>query len=134
MLEMEVVMMSAYISTSHYPLSGAVNKLHDIEERIRRTEDSSKENKSALGKQLWHTKSQTKSVNKNDCLLSAQLISHTKNVERAVTMSQQDMVSKKEQQGTKIQELNHKLASVQQVGAIQWFSGGFWISIEGGML
>ena len=33
-------------------LSGAVNKLHDIEERIRRTEDSSKENKSALGKQM----------------------------------------------------------------------------------
>ena len=33
-------------------LTGAVNKLHDIEERIRRTEDSSKENKSALGKQM----------------------------------------------------------------------------------
>ena len=49
-------------------------------------------------------------------LLSAQLISHTKNVERAVTMSQQDMVSKKEQQGAKLQEINHKLASVQQVG------------------
>ena len=47
--------------------------------------------------------------------LSAQLISHTKNVERAVTLSQQDMVSKKEQQGTKLQELSHKLASVQQV-------------------
>ena len=51
---MEVVMMSAYTSTSHYPLSGAVNKLHDIEERIRRTEDSSKENKSALGKLMAH--------------------------------------------------------------------------------
>ena len=37
---------------------------------MRRVEDSSKENKSAL----------------------AQLISHTKNVERAVTLSQQDMV------------------------------------------
>ena len=60
---------------------------------MRRAEDSSKENKSAL----------------------AQLISHTKNVERAVTLSQQDMVTKKEQQGTKIQELSHKLASVTQV-------------------
>ena len=50
--------------------AGAVNKLTDIEDRVRRVEDSSKENKSAL----------------------AQLISHTKNVERAVTLSQQDMV------------------------------------------
>ena len=89
-------------------MPGAVNKLHDLEERIRRTEDSSKENKNAL----------------------SQLISHTKNVERAVTMSQQvcqnkiyllltfvnkDMLAKKEQQGTKIQELYHKLATVQQV-------------------
>ena len=78
-----------------------MNKLHDMEERIRRTEDSSKENKSALG----------------------QLISHTKNVERAVTMSQQDQVSKKEQQATKLQEISHKLASVQQVGAV---SKGLW--------
>ena len=55
----------------------------------------------------------------SDCpVVSAQLISHTKNVERAVTMSQQDMVSKKEQQGAKLQEINHKLASVQQVGGI----------------
>ena len=46
---------------------GAVNKLSELEERMRRTEDSSKENKNAL----------------------SQLISHTKNVERAVTMSQQ---------------------------------------------
>ena len=40
-------------------LSGAVNKLHDIEERIRRTEDSSKENKSALGKE---TRQEAKAV------------------------------------------------------------------------
>ena len=74
-------------------LNGAVNKLTDMEDRVRRAEDNGKENKSAL----------------------AQLISHTKNVERAVTLSQQDMASKKEQQGTKIQELYHKLANVQQV-------------------
>ena len=47
--------------------AGAVNKISELEERMRRTEDSSKENKNAL----------------------SQLISHTKNVERAVTMSQQ---------------------------------------------
>ena len=89
---------------------GAVNKLHDIEERTRRTEDSSKENKSALGESFLL-------LDTSDCpVASAQLISHTKNVERAVTMSQQDMVSKKEQQGAKLQEINHKLASVQQVG------------------
>ena len=60
----------------------------------------------------------TTTLNKNYFLLPAQLISHTKNVERAVTLSQQDMVSKKEQQGAKLQEINHKLASVQQVAAI----------------
>ena len=88
---------------------GAVNKLHDIEERTRRTEDSSKENKSALGESFLL-------LDTSDCpVASAQLISHTKNVERAVTLSQQDMVAKKEQQGSKIQEINHKLASVQQV-------------------
>ena len=48
-------------------IAGAVNKISELEERMRRTEDSSKENKNAL----------------------SQLISHTKNVERAVTMSQQ---------------------------------------------
>ena len=47
--------------------AGAANKISELEERMRRTEDSSKENKNAL----------------------SQLISHTKNVERAVTMSQQ---------------------------------------------
>ena len=82
----------------------------DMEERVRRAEEAAKENKSAL----------------------AQLISHTKNVERAVTLSQQvtsrvthvtltltrvmqDISAKKQQQGTKMQELEHKLASVAQV-------------------
>merc|ERR1719410_1408214 len=64
----------------------------DMEERVRRAEEAAKENKSAL----------------------AQLISHTKNVERAVTLSQQDISAKKQQQGTKMQELEHKLASVAQ--------------------
>jgi len=44
--------------------------------RLKRTEDAARENKTAL----------------------SQLISHTKNVERAVTMSQQDVITKKEQQ------------------------------------
>merc|ERR1719369_589119 len=73
-------------------VGGVVSRITEVEERLRRVEDSSKENKNAL----------------------SQLISHTKNVERAVTMSQQDMMAKKEQQGTKIQELYHKLATVQQ--------------------
>ena len=73
-------------------LTGAANKIGDMEERLRRAEDSSKENKSAL----------------------SQLISHTKNVERAVTMGQQDMVAKREAQGTKIQEIAHKLAGFEQ--------------------
>merc|ERR1719410_850094 len=64
----------------------------DMEERVRRAEEAAKENKSAL----------------------AQLISHTKNVERAVTLSQQDISAKKQQQGTKMLELEHKLASVAQ--------------------
>jgi len=72
-------------------INGAVNKLSEVEERLRRAEDSGKENKSAL----------------------SQLISHTQNVERAVIAGQQDMVAKKEQQGKKIQELYHKMASVQ---------------------
>lgn len=48
-------------------IPGAVNKLGEVEERLRRSEDSSKENKSAL----------------------SQLISHTQNVERAVIAGQQ---------------------------------------------
>lgn len=71
-------------------LQGCVDKLADTEDRLRRTEESSRENKNAL----------------------AQLISHTKNVERAVTMSQQDIVAKKEAQAAKLQDLNHKLATM----------------------
>ena len=44
--------------------------------RLKRTEEAARENKTAL----------------------TQLISHTKNVERAVTMSQQDILTKKETQ------------------------------------
>ena len=44
--------------------------------RLKRTEEAARENKTAL----------------------SQLISHTKNVERAVTMSQQDILTKKETQ------------------------------------
>merc|ERR1719186_676612 len=73
-------------------VSGAGNKLGEMEERLRRAEDSSKENKNAL----------------------SQLISHTKNVERAVTTGQQDMIAKREAQGQKIQEIFHKMAGMQQ--------------------
>ena len=73
-------------------MSGAGNKLAEMEERLRRAEDSSKENKNAL----------------------SQLISHTKNVERAVTTGQQDMIAKREAQGQKIQEIFHKMAGMQQ--------------------
>ena len=38
--------------------SGAVNKLSEVEERLRRTEDSSKENKSALSQLISHTQVQ----------------------------------------------------------------------------
>ena len=44
--------------------------------RLKRTEEAARDNKTAL----------------------SQLISHTKNVERAVTMSQQDILTKKETQ------------------------------------
>lgn len=54
-------------------------KITELDDRVRRTEESGKENKNAL----------------------AQLISHTKNVERAVTMSQQDIMAKKEAQTQK---------------------------------
>ena len=40
---------------------------------------------------------------------------HTKNIERAVTLSQQDAVAKKDQQGSKILELSQKLSSFQEV-------------------
>lgn len=54
-------------------------RLLDVEDRLRLTEQSSRENKNAL----------------------AQLISHTKNVERAVTMNQQDLLQRKEAQALK---------------------------------
>ena len=38
--------------------AGAVNKLSEVEERLRRTEDSSKENKSALSQLISHTQVQ----------------------------------------------------------------------------
>ena len=47
--------------------------------RLKRTEEAARDNKTAL----------------------SQLISHTKNVERAVTMSQQDILTKKETQAQK---------------------------------
>ena len=53
--------------------------MNELEDRVRLTESHARENKNALG----------------------QLISHTKNVERAVTLSQQDIMQKKEQQATK---------------------------------
>ena len=56
-------------------LQNVTMKVTESEDRLRRTEDHGKENKNALG----------------------QLISHTKNVERAVTLSQQDINSKKEE-------------------------------------
>ena len=49
---------------------------HEIVKRLKRTEEAARDNKTAL----------------------SQLISHTKNVERAVTMSQQDILTKKETQ------------------------------------
>ena len=71
-------------------LLNCIERLVETEERIRRIEGSSRENKNALG----------------------QLISHTKNVERAVTMNQQDMMQRKEAQAIKMQELNSKLATM----------------------
>ena len=71
-------------------LLNCMERLAETEERIKRIEGSSRENKMALG----------------------QLISHTKNVERAVTMNQQDMMQRKEAQAIKMQELNSKLATM----------------------
>ena len=59
--------------------SESANKVLELQEGVRRVEDSSRENKNALN----------------------QLISHTKNVERAVTMNQQDLLNRKEQQSQK---------------------------------
>ena len=64
---------------SEQVLQNVGERLLDVEDRLKRVEDSSRENKNAL----------------------AQLISHTKNVERAVTMNQQDLLQRKEQQAAK---------------------------------
>ena len=60
-------------------LQSATERLLDTEDRLKRVEESSRENKNAL----------------------AQLIAHTKNVERAVTMNQQDLMQRKEAQAAK---------------------------------
>ena len=60
-------------------LNGNVERLLDVEDRLKRVEESARENKNAL----------------------SQLISHTKNVERAVTMNQQDLLQRKDAQATK---------------------------------
>ena len=62
-----------------HQLLNCIERLAETEERIKRMESSSRENKNALG----------------------QLISHTKNVERAVTMNQQDLMARKEAQAVK---------------------------------
>ena len=60
-------------------LQSATERLLDVEDKLKRVEESSRENKNAL----------------------AQLIAHTKNVERAVTMNQQDLMQRKEAQAAK---------------------------------
>ena len=60
-------------------LQSCTERLLDAEDRLKRVEGSSRENKNAL----------------------SQLISHTKNVERAVTMNQQDLMQRKEAQAQK---------------------------------
>jgi len=60
-------------------LQAATAKVNELEDRVRAAEMHAKENKGAL----------------------AQLISHTKNVERAVTTNQQELMSRKEQQAAK---------------------------------
>ena len=60
-------------------VQSCVERLLDVEDRLKRVEASARENKNAL----------------------AQLISHTKNVERAVTMNQQDLMQRKEAQAAK---------------------------------
>ena len=60
-------------------LQDFTEKMVDMEDRLKHVEQGSRENKNAL----------------------AQLISHTKNVERAVTMNQQDLLQRKEAQAAK---------------------------------
>ncbi len=56
-----------------------LHKVNELEDRIRATETHSRENKAAV----------------------TQLISHTKNVERAVVTGQQDLMQRREQQAQK---------------------------------
>ena len=73
------------------PFLGVANKLGEVEERLRRTEDSSKENKNALGyhSSLTYLPSSPASTLPTTPTSSSQLISHTQNVERAVIAGQQ---------------------------------------------
>ena len=60
-------------------LAVSATKVIELQDHVRKVEDSARENKTALN----------------------QLISHTKNVERAVTMNQQDLLAKKDQEVNK---------------------------------
>jgi hypothetical protein len=60
-------------------LQNATLKMNELDDRVRVAETNARENKNAL----------------------AQLIMHTKNVERAVNTSQQEIVAKKEAQAQK---------------------------------
>ncbi len=60
-------------------LQAATAKVNELEDRLRATEIHARENKAAL----------------------ATLVGHTRNVERAVTAGQQDLVQRKEQQAAK---------------------------------
>ena len=63
----------------HFLFEANSGKLAEIDGRLKRAEDVCGENKNAL----------------------TQLIGHTKNVERAVTTGQQDIINKKDQQSQK---------------------------------
>merc|ERR1712223_309425 len=69
-------------------LQDFTEKMVDMEDRLKHVEQGSRENKNALN----------------------QLIAHTKNVERAVTMNQQDLLNRKEQQSQKLAEIGSRLS------------------------
>lgn len=71
-------------------LQTSTSKIAELEDRLRRTETHAKDNKAAL----------------------VTMISHVKNVERAVTLGQQDIMAKKEVQGQKIQEIQQKVTTL----------------------
>ena len=71
-------------------LQNATERLLDVEDKLKRVEESSRENKNAL----------------------AQLIAHTKNVERAVTMNQQDLMQRKEAQAAKYDSYKDSISPV----------------------